>query len=80
MIGCDRFESGFNCLVCVEARLVHKVVEALVIKLPLDFREDGFDWLEFRTVPDVPYRVHVQLRPLLFDTRLLVDACIVHKK
>ena len=48
MIDCDRFEIGFNCLVCVEARLVHEVVEALAIELPLDFREYCFDRVELR--------------------------------
>ena len=80
MVGCDHFESCFDCLICVEARLVHQVVESLAIKLPLNFREDCFDWLELRTVPDVPYRLHVQLRPLLFDTRLFVDGRIVHEQ
>ena len=59
MIYFDRFESGFNSLVCVEARLVHEVVQTLAVELPLDFREDRFDGLEFRTVTDVPYRLHV---------------------
>ena len=80
MIYFDRSESSFNSLVCIEACLVHEVVQALAVELPLDFREDGFDWLEFRTVTDVPYRLHVQLRPLLFDTRLLVDGRIVHEQ
>ena len=59
MVSCDRFESGFNCLVCVEARLVHEVVQSLTVELPLDFREDCFDWLEFRTVSNIPYWFHV---------------------
>ena len=59
MIYFDRFESGLNSLVCVEARLVHEVVQALAVELPLYFREDRFDWLELRTVTDVPYRLHV---------------------
>ena len=59
MIYFDRFESGFNSPVCVEARLVHEVVQALAVELPLDFREDRFDRLELRTVTDVPYRLHV---------------------
>ena len=80
MISRDRFESCFNLLVCVESRLVHKVVQALAVELSLDFREDRFDWLEFRTVTDIPNRLHVQLWPTLFDTRLLVGACIVHVK
>ena len=80
MVGCDRFESGRNLPVYVEARLVHEVVQALAAEQPFDFREHSFDWLEFRTVTDVPYRLHVQLRPLLFDTRLLVDGRIVHEQ
>ena len=80
MIGCDRFESGFNCLVYVEARLVHEVVEALIIKLPLDFREDCFNWIELWRVTDVPYRLHVQLWPPLPDARFLMDVQIIHKK
>ena len=59
MVGFDRSEGGFNSLVCVEARLVHEVVQALAVELPLDFREDRFDRLELRTVTDVPYRLHV---------------------
>ena len=78
MLSRDCFESGCNLLVCVEARLVHKVVQPLAVELSLDFREDRFDWLKLGTVTDVPYRLHVQLRPPFFDTRLLVDACIVH--
>ena len=80
MVGCDRSESGFDCLVCVEARLVHEVVEALTVEPPLDFREDCFDGVELRTVPDVPYGLHVQLRPLFFDARLLVGGRIVHEQ
>ena len=59
MVGCDRFESGFDCLVYVKAFLVHEVVEALTIELPFDFREDCFDWVELRRVAHVPYRLHV---------------------
>ena len=59
MIGCDRFESGFNFLVYVEARLVHEVVEAFAVKLPLDFREDCFNWVELRRVTHVPNGLHV---------------------
>ena len=59
MVGCDHFESCFDCLICVEARLVHQVVESLAIKLPLDFREDCFYRLELRTVTDVKNRLHV---------------------
>ena len=59
MVGFDRPEGGFNRPVHVEARLVHEVVEALAVELPLDFREDGFDWIEFRRVTDVPNRLHV---------------------
>ena len=80
MIGCDRFESGFDCIVYVEARLVHEVVEALTIELPLDFREDRLDRVEFRRITDVPYRLHIQFRPPFFDARLLVDVQIVHKQ
>ena len=78
MISRDRFESCFNLLVRVEARLVYKAVQPLAAELSLDFREDRFYWLELRTVTDVPYRFHVQLWPPLFDARFLVDACIVH--
>ena len=80
MINCDCSESRFNSLVCIKACFVHEVVQTLTVELPLDFGEDSFDWLEFRTVTDVPYRLHVQLRPLLFDTRLLVDGRIVHEQ
>ena len=80
MICFDCSESGFNSLVCVEARLVHEVVEALAVELPLDFREDGFNWVEFRRITDVPYRLHFQFRPPLFDTRLLMDPQIVHEQ
>ena len=59
MVGCDCSESGFNCLVYVEACLVHEVVEALTIELPFDFREDCFDWVELRRITYVPYRLHV---------------------
>ena len=59
MVGFDRSESGFNSLVYVEARLVHEVVEALAVELPLDFREDRFDRVEFRRITDVPNRLHV---------------------
>ena len=76
MISRDRFESCFNLLVRVEARLVYKAVQPLAAELSLDFREDRFYWLELRTVTDVPYRLHVQLWPPLFDARFLVDARI----
>ncbi len=33
----NRLESGFNCIVCVEARLVHEVVEALAVELSLPY-------------------------------------------
>ena len=79
MISRDRFESCFNLLVRVEARLVYKAVQPLAAELSLDFREDRFYWLELRTVTDVPYRFHVQLWPPLFDARLLMDACITPK-
>ena len=79
MISCYRLESRFNLLVCVEPSLVHKVVQALAVEHPFDFRENCFYWLELRTVPDVPNRLHVQLRPLLFDTRLLMDPSIVRE-
>ena len=59
MFGCARSEGGFNSLVYVEALLINEVVQALAVELPLDFREDRFDWLELRTVTDVPYRLHV---------------------
>ena len=78
MVNCYRLESRFNLLVCIESRLVHKAVQPLAVEKPFDFREHSFNWLEFRTVSDVPNRLHVQLRPPLFDARLLVDACIVH--
>ena len=78
MVGRDCFESGFNLLVLVEARLVYEVVQPLAVELSLDFREDRFDWLKLGTVTDVPNRLHVQLRPPLFDARLLVEARIVH--
>ena len=77
MISRDRFESRFNHFVRIEARLVHEAVQPLTAELSLDFREDRFYWLKLRTVTDVPYRLHVQLRPLLFDARFLVDARIV---
>ena len=78
MISRYRLESHFNLLVCVEPRLVHKTVQSLAVEQPFHFREHSFNWLEFRTVSDVPNRLHVQLRPPLFDARLLVDARIVH--
>ena len=78
MISRYRLESHFNLLVCVKPRLVNKTVQSLVVEQPFHFREHSINWLEFRTVSDVPNRLHVQLRPPLFDTRLLVDACIVH--
>ena len=80
MVGCDHFECCFDCLICVEARLVHEVVQALAVELPLDFREDRFDRVEFRRITDVPYRLHVQFRPPFFDTRLFMDIQIVHKQ
>ena len=80
MICCDCSESSFNFLVCVEACLVHEVVEAPAVELPFDFREDGFDWVEFRRVTDVPNGLHVQFWPPFFDTRLLVDRQIVHEQ
>ena len=80
MINCDRFKSGSNCLICVEACLVHEVVEALAVELSLDFREDCFDWVELRRVTDVPDWLHVQLRPPLFDARFLMDVQIVHEE
>ena len=78
MFSCYRIKSCFNLRICVESRLFHKVVQPLAVERPFHFREHSFDLLEFRTVPDVPNRLHVQLRPPLFDARLLVDACIVH--
>ena len=48
MVGFDRSEGGFNGIVYVEALLVNEVVEALAVELPLYFREDCFDWIEFR--------------------------------
>ena len=78
MFSCYRLESHFNLLVCVEPRLVHKLVQTLAVEQPFHFRKHSFDWLEFRTVPDVPNWLHVQLRPPFFDARFLVDACIVH--
>ena len=80
MICGDCSESSFNFLVCVEACLVHEVVEAPAVELPFDFREDGFDWVEFRRVTDVPNGLHVQFWPPFFDTRLLVDRQIVHEQ
>ena len=59
MISCDLSESGFNSLVYVEALLVHEVIQALAVELPLNFREDRFDRVEFRRVTDVPNRLHV---------------------
>jgi len=80
MIYFDRPESGFNSLVCIEARLVNEVVQALTVEHSFHLWKHSLDWLEFGTVPDVPYRLHVQLRPLLFDTRLFVDGRIVHEQ
>ena len=59
MISRDRFESGFNRSVRIEARLVHEAVQPLGVELSLDFREHSFYWLKLRTVTDVPYRLHV---------------------
>ena len=77
MISCYRLESRFNLFVCIEPSLVHKVVQALAVEQPFDFREHSFYRLELRTVPDVPDHLYVQLRPLLFDAKLLMDRCIV---
>ena len=79
MISCYRLESRFNLLVSIEPSLVHKVVQALAVEHPFDFRENCFYRLEFRRVPDVPYWLEVQLRPLLFDARLLMDRRIVRE-
>ena len=79
MISCYRLESRFNLFVCIEPSLVHKVVQALAVEQPFDFREHSFYRLEFRRVPDVPYWLEVQLRPLLFDARLLMDRRIVRE-
>jgi hypothetical protein len=79
VISRDRFESGFNRSVRIEARLVHEAVQPLGVELSLDFREDRFYWLKLRTVTDIPYWLHVQLRPPLFDARLLVGASIVRE-
>ena len=80
MVGCDHFESGRNLPVYVEARLVHEVVQALAVEFPLDFREDCFDWIEFRRVTDVPNGLHIKFGPPLFDTLLLMDVQIVHEQ
>ena len=80
MINSYRLKRHLYLLVCIESRLVHKAVQPLAVEKPFDFREHGFDWLEFRTVSYVPNRLHVQLRPPLFDTRLLVGACIVREQ
>ena len=80
MFSCYRLESRFNRLVCIEPRFVHKAVQPLAVEKPFDFREHGFDWLEFRTVSYIPDGLHVQLRPPLFDARLLVGARVVHEQ
>ena len=59
MVGFYRSEGGFNSLVYVETLLIHEVVQALAVELPLDFREDRFDRVEFRRITDVPNRLHV---------------------
>ena len=80
MISRDRFESCFNLLVRVEARLVHKAVQPLAAELSLDFREDRFNRVEFRRVTDVPNWMHIKFGPPLFDTLLLMDVQIVHEQ
>jgi len=76
----NRSESSLNSIVSVEARLIYEVIQTLTVELPLDFGKDGFDWLEFWAVTDVPYRLHIQLWPPLFDARFLMDGCIVHEQ
>ena len=80
MISIDCSEGGFNGFVYVEALLVNEVVQAVAVELPLDFREDRLDGIEFRRVNDVPNGLHVKFCPPLFDAWLLVDVQIVHKQ
>ena len=54
VISCDLFEGSRYFLVYVEASLVHEVVQALAVELPLDFGEDRLDRIEFGRVTDVP--------------------------
>ena len=54
MISCDLFEGSRNLLVLIEASLVHEVVQALAVELPLDFGEDRLNRIEFGRVTDVP--------------------------
>ena len=58
MVDFNRSKGSFNSLVYVEALLVNEVIQALAVELPLDFREDRFDWIEFRRVTDVPNGLH----------------------